>query len=51
VLGFAFEHAADIIAFPSYFIVDASTMQIVMRSTDTLIANPLGPTLDALLAE
>jgi hypothetical protein len=47
--GRAFEHAAGIIGFPSYFIVDASTMRIVVRSTDPLVAHPLGPTIDSLL--
>ena len=46
----AFEHAAGIIAFPSYLIVDAATMQIVRRSNDPLVATPLGPILDTLLA-
>ena len=47
----SFEHAADTIAFPSYFLVDASTMTIVKRSSDTLLVTPLGPILDVLLAE
>ena len=46
----AFETAAAIDAFPTYFIVDASTMKIVERTTVTQLAQPLGPTLDALLA-
>jgi hypothetical protein len=45
----AFEHAAAITAFPTYFVVDAATMQIVLRSYDPLVAMPLGPTLDSLL--
>jgi len=49
--GRAFEHAAGIIAFPSYFVVDAATMQIAVRKLDTLTAAPLGPVLDSLLAK
>jgi hypothetical protein len=47
----AFEHAAGIIAFPSYFVVDATTMQISVRQLDPLVAAPLGPVLDSLLSQ
>jgi hypothetical protein len=46
----AFEHAAGIIAFPSYFIIDTATMKIVTASYEPLVATPLGPILDAYLA-
>jgi hypothetical protein len=46
----AFERAADVGAFPTYFIVDAASMKIVARTTDSMAASPLGPTLDSLLA-
>ena len=45
----AFEHAAAITAFPTYFIVDAATMQIYQVSTSPPLTAPLGPTLDSLL--
>jgi len=48
--GRAFEHAAGIIGFPSYFIIDASSMTIVSRTIQPLVVQPLGPELDALLA-
>ena len=47
--GRAFEHAADIVGFPSYFIIDAASMQIVDRTTQPLVVQPLGPVLDSLL--
>jgi hypothetical protein len=47
----AFERAAGLIALPDYFIIDAITMRIAVRSTDTLYGTPLGPALDVLLAK
>jgi hypothetical protein len=49
--GRAFEHAAGIIGFPSYFIVEAASMKIVNRTIKPLVEQPLGPVLDALLAK
>jgi hypothetical protein len=47
----AFERAADLVAIPNYFIVDAATMRMVTRSNDSLAGTPLAPALDALLAK
>jgi hypothetical protein len=46
----AFERAAGLVALPDYFIIDATTMRIAVRSTDTLYGTPLGPALDSLLS-
>ncbi len=45
-----FELAAAVDAFPTYFIVEAATMKILRRTIVTQVAQPLGPTLDQLLA-
>ncbi|MGZ3440232.1 MAG: redoxin domain-containing protein [Polyangia bacterium] len=47
----AFERAADLVAIPNYFIVDAATMRMVTRSNDSLAGTPLGPALDSLLSK
>lgn len=46
----AFDRAAGLVALPDYFVIDAATMQIAIRSTDTLAGTPLGPALDSLLS-
>lgn len=46
-----FETAADILAFPTYFIVDASSMTVVRTTAQPLSAFPLDPILDKLLAQ
>lgn len=45
-----FEFAAGINAFPTYFIVDTSSMKILGRSMDPLVAQPLDQSLDYYLA-
>ncbi|HEX8951289.1 MAG TPA: hypothetical protein VF945_05565 [Polyangia bacterium] len=46
-----FETAAGITEFPTYYIVETSTMRIFRISTSPLVAAPLGPILDSLLAQ
>jgi len=41
---------ADITAFPVYLVVRASTMKIEYMQVEAMVASPLGPVLDGLLA-
>lgn len=45
-----FEMAAGIVAFPTYFVIDASNMTVVRVTAEPLVAFPLDPILDKLLA-
>ena len=44
-----FETAADIEAFPTYFVIDTSSMKILDRDTFPLVARPLDPFLDSIV--
>lgn len=42
---------ADVTAFPMYMVVRASTMQIEYMQVESLLASPIEPVLDSLLAQ